>query len=442
MNHSKQHRDSALTGDSALGGFNVIGHLSTSSGLGNAARLLIKVLRKQGYGVGAMDIDYDGNAEHQPIEGVTLSRAAKDLPYDHNILVVSLLGLPTLWTRRHPELLAPRFRNAGWVFWELPVIPHAWCPALALFDAILTSSQFVRHAIEIAVPEVPTLHAEFPLLLDHPDDNKAAIRARWGIPENAFTCCTSFDLRSDHSRKNPEATVKAFLQAFPNHDDARLVIKTNHATNKVSTNERTRALVEAINANPRIIVITDTIPYADVLALYSACDVFISLHRAEGLGLGPMEAMSLGKLVVATGFSGNMAYMTEQNSIPVPYRLIEPLNVTWQYRRSFAGRTASWAEPDVGEAARALRRAHDEPGFLKAICVRAANDIAERQVSAWRASYLGPLTAALRSSDRVQMRDSLAKRVKLMEISDPVMRKLNAQTVLDRVRDKVLKTHR
>ena len=66
-------------------------------------------------------------------------------------------------------------------------------------------------------------------------------------------------------------------------------------------------------------VITEVLPYDDdVISLYASADCFISLHRSEGLGLGMMEAMLLGKPVIATGWSGNLDFMTADNS-----RLVE-----------------------------------------------------------------------------------------------------------------------
>ena len=56
-------------------------------------------------------------------------------------------------------------------------------------------------------------------------------------------------------------------------------------------------------------------------ALLAACDCYVSLHRAEGLGLTLAEAMALGKPAIATGYSGNRHFMTDENSFLVGYRL-------------------------------------------------------------------------------------------------------------------------
>lgn len=406
-------------------GFNVIGHLSTSSGLGNTARLYIRMLQNLGYGVAGIDVDYDGGPEQQTIEGVNLVGPTNALPYRHSLIIVSIQLLPSLWLRRLPGLLAPEQRNVGLVFWELPVVPPAWWPSLALFDAVLTCSPFVRHAIETAVPDVPTLHAEHPLPVTPPQENRAAVRARLGIPVDAFVCCMSFDLRSDYTRKNPGASVNAFLQAFPDDADVRLVIKTNDNPDRVAMSGQMKSLVDSIRNDPRILLITETLPYEQVLSIYGAADVFISLHRAEGLGLGPMEAMLLGKLVIATGYSGNMAYMTEQNSMPIPYRLVEPLQAGWQFKRSFAGKAASWAEADSAQAASALRAARSNPELRISLAARGARDLNEKQGAAWSGHYLPQLMKYLDASDRPRLRTALVRQVRRMEIKDPTLRKLN-----------------
>ena len=49
------------------------------------------------------------------------------------------------------------------------------------------------------------------------------------------------------------------------------------------------------------------------------CDCYVSLHRSEGLGLTMAEAMALGKPVIATGYSGNLHFMTPENSYLVDF---------------------------------------------------------------------------------------------------------------------------
>ena len=82
-----------------------------------------------------------------------------------------------------------------------------------------------------------------------------------------------------------------------------------------------------------------------VRSLISACDCLVSLHRAEGFGRGPGEAMALGRLALATGWSGNVDFMTPEISLLVEHDLIqlEPDEYPhWQGQ--------SWANPSIDHA--------------------------------------------------------------------------------------------
>ena len=110
-----------------------------------------------------------------------------------------------------------------------------------------------------------------------------------------------------------------------------------------------------------MIVVDEHLTYAEVLSLNASSDVYLSLHRAEGLGLNLLEAMSLGKPVVGTAWSGNTDFMTDENSCLVDYTLIPVVTDHPSYAADVVGEGQMWAEPDVESAARWLRRLAEEP---------------------------------------------------------------------------------
>jgi len=416
-------------------GFNIVGHLHASAGLGIAARDYAAALVANGYDVVGLNVDYgSGGKRNESLAAMELVDSAEALPFRHSLIFLAVQLLPTHWLRRMPALRHPRLRNAGVLFWELPVFPKAFAPAIQLFDAVVTPSHFVRQAVEMTDPSLPTFFAEYPLALPASLESTALVRARLAIPPDAFVFAASFDLAGDVSRKNPAAIVSAFRTAFADDPQTWLILKCNGDVAKIPDHPDLRAARASIANATNIRLVVETIGYADVLALYSASDAYISLHRAEGLGLGAMEAMALGKAVIATGYSGNMTYMNEQNSELLPYRLIPTHGSAWQYSRAFVGPGAIWADVDIRLAAQAMVRVRTDAEFRDRIAHRAKRDIAERQATAWASSYVPQLIETLDRGERVGLRDKFASRLRRSEITNLVQLRLNVKSFLTRGR--------
>src|SRR5207342_1632098 len=131
-------------------------------------------------------------------------------------------------------------------------------------------------------------------------------------------------------------------------------------------------LAGVARSRPDVLVVDRYFSAQEQRALSSVCDAVISLHRSEGFGLTIAEAMAFGKPAIATAYSGNLEFMTEENSYLVPYELAEIPPGCEPYP---AG--SRWAEPDVAAAAELMRRVVDEPDEAAEKGRRAAEDIRE-----------------------------------------------------------------
>jgi glycosyltransferase involved in cell wall biosynthesis len=89
---------------------------------------------------------------------------------------------------------------------------------------------------------------------------------------------------------------------------------------------------------------------AQVHNLMSECNVYLSLHRSEGFGLGPAEAMTLGKIVIATDYGGTRDFVNPQTGFPVQFELIPVGLKDYVYPENQV-----WAEPDTDHAASILQ---------------------------------------------------------------------------------------
>jgi len=247
--------------------------------------------------------------------------------------------------------------------------------AIEPFDAALAASGIIRGALESGLSNVLTLPAIHRL---HPPASVAPSRSRFGLPEGMFLLAMSFDPNSDVERKNPFGAVEAFRTAFVSNPDVRLVIKLNALkVNLPAVLAALARLREIAAADPRILLVERSLPYEELLSLYASCDAFVSLHRAEGLGLVPMEAMYLGKPVIATAWSGNMSYMSPCNACLVRHRLIPVEGGIPEFTRAYLQMDTVWADPDLGEAAAWMRRLASDPALCREIGARAAADIRE-----------------------------------------------------------------
>jgi hypothetical protein len=132
-----------------------------------------------------------------------------------------------------------------------------------------------------------------------------------------------------------------------------LVIKTINGQKQAGELNR---LVQAASEHPDICIVDEYVTGDEMRGLAANCDCFVSLHRSEGFGFSLAEAMAYEKPVIATGYSGNLTFMDETNSYLVGFGLTPIPPGIPNYPTG-----ALWADPDLDEAAAAMRRAVERP---------------------------------------------------------------------------------
>ncbi len=247
----------------------------------------------------------------------------------------------------------------GQFYWELADICAIHEPSLSVMDEIWVASEFLVSAYRRRV-NIPVLNmgtAALPTPLQRP-----YTRADFGLPEGDYLFLVNFDASSIVERKNPLAAVEAFLAAFPHgNEKAGLVIKTRNVTHITRNSDRKHweRTAKRIEKDRRIKLIDATLPEDAMTGLYLVTDCYVSLHRSEGFGNAPAEALYLGKPVIVTAFSGVCDFCSESTAKLVDYELIPVKPEEYPYLDS--DRSYFWADPAIGTASRHMRELYENP---------------------------------------------------------------------------------
>jgi glycosyltransferase involved in cell wall biosynthesis len=329
-------------------GLNVIGFVSHPTGIGEDARTVSRAIGQ--HRVPIAPIDYAACERptklYVPPEPVA--------PYRVNLFCMPGDRMLPAYLYYGPRLFDGRYGIGYWP-WELPNWPDGLMSSFSFVDEVWASTQYARNALASRSP-VPVLHMPLPVVVER---GRAWKRADFGLPEERFLFLFFFDLNSYIARKNPFACLEAFRKAFPRGDEkVGLVIKSMHVAPGHPGYPHWKRLEAIAAEDPRITILARTLTREEIVGLNEVCDCFVSLHRAEGFGRGPAEAMLLGKPAIVTNFSGNTDYAREDNACPVNYTLVDVKPGEYIFHEG-----QQWADADPEHAAWHMKRLFEDPGL-------------------------------------------------------------------------------
>ncbi|RXH06468.1 glycosyltransferase [Bradyrhizobium guangzhouense] len=347
----------------------IAGHPFASIGMGDQMRSGIKALQAAHIPVNAFDVfryasrtDQDHHNLIDPIETTKL---------DGKIRVFHINGNEIDPVLAHLAAAGHDFNNGYNIVvpaWELPNYPGEWLKQVEKFDEVWAISKFVQG-----------IFARSGLTAHHVSQNievpirPLLPRSYFGIRESAFVLLNFFDLTSYSQRKNPEAAVTLFkrLQKSRPFADLQLVLKVKDGDKNADD-----WAAAGVEHSSDVLILRKAYSTYETHSLIGACNCLVSLHRSEGFGRGTGEAMFLGRLAMATGWSGNVDYMTAQNSLLVNYSLIPTKSDDYPFAEG-----QHWAEPDIDHAEFLMTRAIDDQVFARKLASRGRHDVI-RTVSA------------------------------------------------------------
>jgi glycosyltransferase involved in cell wall biosynthesis len=351
-------------------GVNVVGFFRAEFGQGEAARRLVAALERTELPHTTVTYERIPHRQEHPFterDGELFSANIVSLNAEHLVQFALDSGR---------DLLRNRY-SAGLWFWETSRFPKQFRHAFDYVDEVWVASDFVREAVARETAK-PVLTFPLPVLAPPPP---TLSRSDFGLPEDAFVFLFVFDYFSTLQRKNPLGLIEAFTRAFPEPGRALLYLKSINGSRAPSDLAR---VTEAAAGRPDIVLSDGYLEGDRLTALTALCDCYVSLHRSEGFGLTIAEAMAFGKPAIATGYSGNLAFMDEYSSYLVPYELATLDEAVGPYP---AG--TEWAEPDLDEAAQLLRHVVEQPDEARERGLRGKAAVEERQSLERAAHFLG-----------------------------------------------------
>jgi len=355
-------RDWPKAGDTARirrGPLVVSGLLNESLGVGQAGRLTVRALRDAGYTVTEHDLrpafrrifSHDARrpdrGDSEEGGGVWLVHA------NPSEALVALLAHP-------PASWADTYRIGYWA-WETTKAPKSWIFVADYFHEIWAPSDFVRDAIartfagngrDDLIDRLRVMPHPLPPLSPQTAERRIQIRRRFGLAASCEVLCL-FDAKSSAARKNPWGVIDAWRRAFPEPtSDARLTIKIADLGRDPASAGKLKAMVAK---RPDMRLVSEHFTEGDMIAFIGAFDILVSLHRSEGFGLTLAEAMAQGVAVIATEFSGNMQFMTPDNSRLIPAAVVPVRDPEGPYTGLNRDPEQGWGEPHLASATVALR---------------------------------------------------------------------------------------
>ena len=381
-----------MNADAAAPGVNVILDVDGESGLHEGGRLLLRAIQAARIPSSVVPITW-GNLRSP--DGRERSRVGSTgHRYPVNILCYNLNQLQGIGPLEFTELTHDACTIAYWS-WELPLIPDEYLSQVDRVHDIWVPSAFTAQAF--ATLGRPARVVPHPVCVDSADEATMPI----DLADQACVFLFTFSVMSSFARKNPLAVVEAFRAAFGRgrDDGPLLVIKAHCGGEYPGAMQALRASMASVNGR----LIEDNFSRAQMMALLSRANCYVSLHRSEAFGLGMAESMWHGTPVIATGYSGNLEYMNYLNAFLVDHALREITaedHVLQPRLRSLYPTGQIWAEPSVESAARHMAAVYERPdearerGLVGAVSVQ--RHFSAQRIGARVREYLGKVDPSAR----------------------------------------------
>lgn len=346
-----------------LCGVRFIAPVFDTSGYAQASRSNILSLYKKGVDISVKPFCFEknrgalGNSEELEIINDLVRKSETTADFD--IVICQLTPDMAVLNR------IPGKYNIAYFAWETTRVHQKWVQCLNEMSEVWVPSAFNVDALRESGVRVPVL--KVPHGIDKkPNDEDLVDKIPITIDDDTFYFYSVFQWQP---RKNPESLLRSYFSTFDGNDKVALVLKTYIREGGDSEASAIASRILDIKRDmmldnyPRVLLISSILSEEQMWALHLGMDCCVSLHRSEGFGLPLMEAGRAGNPVIATGGTGNLEFMNNDNSFLV--------NTSWSYVREMSSFNSwyvgngMWCSPDEADASKFMRYVYENKDEAK-----------------------------------------------------------------------------
>jgi glycosyltransferase involved in cell wall biosynthesis len=283
------------------------------------------------------------NSLYEGGERNTIVNSLVDKKIKYNKLI--LHSTPEHW----PELIK-KFKTKdceviGLTVWETDKLCPKWIEWINQVDKVIAPCSwnkevFINSGITKPIEVISHVYKVLP-------EAKCKIK---GVEDNEFVFYT---IGQWSVRKGIDDTIKAYLDAFTNQDKVCLIVKVFRSSYAESEKNILRKSIQKIINNylipAKIILLLNELTDEQIAALHHLGNCYVTLHKAEGFGLGMFDAAGTGNPVISTGLGGQMDFLRFG---AVDYKLAPALgmgHIPWYLPDQ------NWAKPDIENASKLMK---------------------------------------------------------------------------------------
>ncbi|QDU73736.1 D-inositol-3-phosphate glycosyltransferase [Bremerella volcania] len=285
-------------------------------------------------------------------------------------------------THSLPGAIEPDARssvNALRTMIETDRVPASWIPHIQKFDQVWVPSQHSADAFRrswIAPEKIHIVPGCLDTEIFQPDGVKCSLPSQM---QGKFVFLSVFDWVP---RKGGELLVQNYCREFAPGEGTGLLIKLSRIHGMSLEEIRGRldeclhAIGQSLEERPDVCLLDQETTTQEMAALYRSVDAFVLPSRGEGWGRPYMEAMACGLPTIGTDATGQIDFMTEENSLLIPAKEVDvPENAARDFPL-FDGHR--WCEPNCDELRRLMRQVVNDPKLRERISHKAVQDIHSR----------------------------------------------------------------